>query len=53
MDDLELLIMHVRERPCLYDMRHANYKRTDVKDNNWEEIAKDLNVTCKIKNSKL
>ena len=42
----ELLINQVREKPCFYDCRHVDYKRPDVKDNNWKEIAIALNTDC-------
>lgn len=35
----EVLIEMVRERPCLYDYNHCDYKKDDVKSNNWKEIA--------------
>ena len=39
----ETLINEVRARPCLYDMTHADYKRTDIKENNWKAISECLN----------
>lgn len=36
----EILIEAVRERRCLYDFNHIDFKKPDVKDNNWAEIAK-------------
>ena len=43
--DTEVLINLVRERPCLYDYRHKDYKRTDIKQNNWEEIATAMGLS--------
>ena len=49
----ETLINEVRARPCLYDMTHPDYKRTDIKVNNWKAISECLdeltiNRECKI-----
>lgn len=35
---LEQLIQEVRNRPCIYNMALENYRRNDIKDNNWQEI---------------
>ena len=44
----ERIIALVRGRQCLYNPRDANYKREDIKSNNWREIANELNIpgTC-------
>ena len=41
-DITELVINCVRERPCLFDPANINYKRADIKMNNWLEIASCL-----------
>ena len=38
-DVIEKFINLVRERSCLYDFKHRDYKNQPVKDNNWAEIA--------------
>lgn len=36
---IEQLIQEVRNRPCIYNMALENYRRNDIKDNNyWQEI---------------
>ena len=33
----------VREHPCLYDLKNANYKDQQIRDNVWKLISNDLN----------
>ena len=49
------IISFVRKTPCLYDPRDADYKNKYVKDKNWTELAKELNISgtqlCYVNNS--
>lgn len=38
MSETEIIIEAVRARRCLYDMSHDDFKRPDVKMNNWKQI---------------
>ena len=38
----ELVINAVRERPCLLDLAHENYKQSDFRLKNWADIAANL-----------
>lgn len=40
----DTLIELVRARPCLYDVGSPNYKRDDIKSNNWREIGQLLSM---------
>ena len=46
--ELELCRL-VKERPVLYDISSQLYRRTDLKDREWEKVAKELGptFTCK------
>lgn len=45
----ELLIDLVRERPCLWDKRHSDYKDSrTIKTNNWKDVTQLLNEKCGI-----
>ena len=43
-EQTEQLIDHVRCRECIFNMKHRNYHRQDVKDNNWREMARDMGI---------
>ena len=45
MVDVELLISLVRDRRCLYDSAHHEYKDSVVAANNWEAIAATMNLS--------
>jgi len=38
-----LLAEFVREHPCLYDLKNANYKDQQIRDNVWKLISNNLN----------
>jgi hypothetical protein len=40
----EKIIESVRSHPVLYDVNHADYVKTKLKQDIWSEIAKDVNV---------
>jgi hypothetical protein len=40
----EKIIESVRSQPVLYDVNHADYVKTKLKQDIWSEIAKDVNV---------
>lgn len=40
----EKLIEAVRVRQVLYDTSHADYMRTKLKNEKWEEIAKEIGM---------
>lgn len=42
--EIETLIEHVRNRECLFNLNDKNYHRKDIKDNNWNEISKLMNI---------
>lgn len=44
----ETIINAVRQRPCLYDVTHINYTQTEIKKNNWEDLAQDLGIDGKL-----
>ncbi|KAL4148038.1 hypothetical protein QTP88_002342 [Uroleucon formosanum] len=37
------LVQCVREHPCLYDLKNANYKDQQIRDNVWKLISNNLN----------
>jgi hypothetical protein len=47
----EKLVEAVRENRILFDLKHPNYRRVDIKDRLWREIAHNLKSTgeCNIK----
>ena len=52
MADTEQIINAVRERRCLYDHCHADFKRPDIKNNNWKEICRALELPDSDKDGK-
>lgn len=46
-EDLNLISL-VQARPCIYDKAKKNYKNTDIRDNNFTAIAKEMNRTSTI-----
>lgn len=40
-----LIIDHVREHPCLYDMKSKFYRDQTMRQEAWEEIAREINST--------
>lgn len=37
------LVHHVRQYPCLYDIRDPKYRHTECRNKAWADIIKDLN----------
>jgi len=46
-ETIQILIDLVREKPMLYDKGNRNYKKNELKDKVWKEIAKKLNSNGK------
>ena len=42
--DLESLFVYIKEYPVLYDKKHKDFHRKDIKWNAWREVATKLNV---------
>ena len=45
LDKMELLILEVEKNPILWDKSRADFKRTDMKDDVWGDIAKNVGTT--------
>lgn len=48
----EILIELVRERQCLWDKFHPDYKDArNIKRNNWKDVTRELNLATNIEHS--
>lgn len=44
-EDVQRLIDLVREEPCLYNVRHPQYKKFQVRQRKWEFIGTQIDKT--------
>lgn len=45
-----ILIEHVRAHSCLYDIKSKYYRDQSMRQEAWEEIGREMNVTSKYYN---